>query len=242
MNELKLTAKQLKFIDEYLIDFNGSAACIRAGYSKSGSRTEGSRLLANADIKAELKRRLEEASLSPDEIKKMFSDIAKANISNYLKPVKVERSEKIVKSLKQLIEEIKTEIQFEDDYALMAALEGKELLQHEKSQKARRRQIIRYTLELKKNPKATRIVWGPSQLVEELELDVAALTKDKAEGRIKSLKNGRYGIEVDLLSADVALTNLARVHAMFVDKTEHDISDDVKKLVKVGYGKKDSGD
>jgi hypothetical protein len=45
-----LTPKQARFVAEYLIDLNASQAAIRAGYSKTGARTEGSRLLANADI------------------------------------------------------------------------------------------------------------------------------------------------------------------------------------------------
>ena len=34
MVEKKLTAKQQRFCDEYLIDMNGTQAAIRAGYSK----------------------------------------------------------------------------------------------------------------------------------------------------------------------------------------------------------------
>ena len=46
-----------------------------------------------------------------------------------------------------------------------------------------------------------------------------ALVEDKEGGRIKSIKNGKYGVEVDLLPADNALTNMARIHGLFVDKS-----------------------
>lgn len=46
----KLTPKQQRFVEEYLLDLNGTQAAIRAGYSEKGARTEAARLLANADI------------------------------------------------------------------------------------------------------------------------------------------------------------------------------------------------
>ncbi|MFA9203068.1 MAG: terminase small subunit, partial [Flavobacteriales bacterium] len=41
------TAKQQRFIDEYLIDFNATQAAIRAGYSSDTAKQQGSRLLSN---------------------------------------------------------------------------------------------------------------------------------------------------------------------------------------------------
>ncbi len=52
-----LTDRQTRFVDEYLIDLNGTQAALRAGYSPSGARQEGSRLLTNADIKALVARK-----------------------------------------------------------------------------------------------------------------------------------------------------------------------------------------
>ena len=47
----QLTAKQERFAQEYLIDLNASRAAIRAGYSKKTARSQGQRLLTNADIR-----------------------------------------------------------------------------------------------------------------------------------------------------------------------------------------------
>ena len=47
-----LTDRQKQFAVEYLIDRNGSAAAIRAGFSEKGSRVTASRLLTNPNIKA----------------------------------------------------------------------------------------------------------------------------------------------------------------------------------------------
>ena len=43
----KLTEKQQRFVDEYLIDLNATQAAIRAGYSAKTADVQGSRMLAN---------------------------------------------------------------------------------------------------------------------------------------------------------------------------------------------------
>ena len=47
----------MRFVEEYLTDFNGTKAAIRAGYSPKGARFQASRLLANVDVQAELAQR-----------------------------------------------------------------------------------------------------------------------------------------------------------------------------------------
>lgn len=51
---MALTPKQELFCLEYLKDLNATQAAIRAGYAESGARTEGARLLANADVQAQI--------------------------------------------------------------------------------------------------------------------------------------------------------------------------------------------
>lgn len=51
----KLTAKQARFKDEYLIDNNATQAAIRAGYSAKTAKSQGQRLLTNVDIAAAIK-------------------------------------------------------------------------------------------------------------------------------------------------------------------------------------------
>ncbi|MBY0138369.1 terminase small subunit [Paracoccus yeei] len=47
-----LTAKQARFVEEYLIDLNATQAAIRAGYSPRTAEQQGSRLLRNAQVAA----------------------------------------------------------------------------------------------------------------------------------------------------------------------------------------------
>jgi phage terminase small subunit len=54
---MSLTAKQLRFVEAYLLDPNGKKAAIAAGYSPKSAEVEGSRLLSNAKVAAELSAR-----------------------------------------------------------------------------------------------------------------------------------------------------------------------------------------
>jgi phage terminase small subunit len=47
---MTITAKQQKFVAEYLVDLNATQAAIRAGYSAKTAEQQGSRLLSNAKV------------------------------------------------------------------------------------------------------------------------------------------------------------------------------------------------
>ena len=67
--EKKLTAKQQRFCDEYLIDLNATQAAIRAGYSKKTAYSIGNENLKKPEIKAYIENRMaeKEASLIADQ-------------------------------------------------------------------------------------------------------------------------------------------------------------------------------
>lgn len=56
----KLTAKQQRFCDEYLIDLNATQAAIRAGYSKKTAAQTAARLLTNVKIQEYIEKRMAE--------------------------------------------------------------------------------------------------------------------------------------------------------------------------------------
>jgi len=58
----KLTAKQERFIDEYLIDLNATQAAIRAGYSESTAKDIGCQNLAKLYISEEIEKRKQKRS------------------------------------------------------------------------------------------------------------------------------------------------------------------------------------
>lgn len=59
MSDTKLTPKQQRFCDEYLVDLNATQAAIRTGYSEKTAYSQGQRLLKNVDVKAYIEQQLE---------------------------------------------------------------------------------------------------------------------------------------------------------------------------------------
>lgn len=58
----KLTPKQQRFVEEYLIDLNATQAAIRAGYSKKTAEVQGPRLLGNVRVQEAVKKAIDERS------------------------------------------------------------------------------------------------------------------------------------------------------------------------------------
>lgn len=56
----KMTAKQQRFCDEYLIDLNATQAAIRAGYSKKTAKSIGQENMTKPDLKAYIDKRMAE--------------------------------------------------------------------------------------------------------------------------------------------------------------------------------------
>ena len=54
----KLTAQQSRFVDEYLIDLNGTQAAIRAGYSAKTANVKAAQLLAKVNIQEAIQERM----------------------------------------------------------------------------------------------------------------------------------------------------------------------------------------
>ena len=52
ITDRKMTPRQQRFVDEYLLDLNATQAAIRAGYSARTAEQQGPRLLGNAGVAA----------------------------------------------------------------------------------------------------------------------------------------------------------------------------------------------
>lgn len=50
-----MTKKQQRFCEEYVIDYNGTQAAIRAGYSEKSAYSQASRMLKNAEVLARVR-------------------------------------------------------------------------------------------------------------------------------------------------------------------------------------------
>lgn len=84
-----LSAKQLRFVEEYLIDLNASQAAIRAGYSKNTATQIGCQNLTKLNIQNAIadaiKARSERVEVNQDEVLRFWAAIMRANLADYVK-------------------------------------------------------------------------------------------------------------------------------------------------------------
>lgn len=213
----KLTVKEQRFIDEYLIDFNGAAAARRAGYSENSAREIATQNLSKLHIKSEVEKRLSELAITSEQTIKLMADIARARINDYLVTRKEYRSEQIEISLKEAIKRKREELDFEREYGSMIQMDAKEAKSFGSMIKNMERDIVRMELKLKRDPKAKMLTMSEPKEVEVVELDLVKLQKDKDAGKIKSFKMGKYGPEIEFYAADSMITNIAKVHGLLKD-------------------------
>lgn len=84
---MKLTAKQMRFVDEYMVDFNATQAAIRAGYKANTAHAIGAENLRKPKIAEEIARRQKDlqrrTEISQDRVVKELARIAFADASDY---------------------------------------------------------------------------------------------------------------------------------------------------------------
>jgi phage terminase small subunit len=88
MTEPKLTAKQSKFCEEYLIDRNGTQAAIRAGYKSQSAHQVGAENLRKPYVKAYLNKLLtqqaERTKLTGDQVISELAAIASFQLTDVI--------------------------------------------------------------------------------------------------------------------------------------------------------------
>ena len=88
----KLTPKQKRFIDEYLVDLNATQAAIRAGYSAKTAYSIGIENLRKPEIQAALQKRRDKLQtkleISQEKVLQELAAIAFANGADFAKVVK----------------------------------------------------------------------------------------------------------------------------------------------------------
>lgn len=84
---MKLTAKQIRFVDEYMVDFNATQAAIRAGYSKKTAAFIGAENLKKPKIAEEIARRQKDlqrrTEVTQDRVVKELARVAFADATDY---------------------------------------------------------------------------------------------------------------------------------------------------------------
>jgi len=108
-----LTPKRARFVEEYLRDVNATQAALRAGYAESGARTEGARLLANADIQeaiavaqAERSRR---TRIDADDVLRILYDEARGIGPDTASSARIRAAELLGKNLGMFVDRLRVE-------------------------------------------------------------------------------------------------------------------------------------
>lgn len=83
MSEKRLTPKQQRFCEEYIVDFNATQAAVRAGYSKKTAYSIGQENLIKPEIQAEIqasKQKISERTAVTVEyiVEKLQANLARA--------------------------------------------------------------------------------------------------------------------------------------------------------------------
>ncbi|WP_353736191.1 terminase small subunit [Clostridium sp. ZBS14] len=84
----KMTTKQKRFCNEYLIDLNATQAAIRAGYSVDSAKVIGCENLTKPNVKSYLDRRIAKrevrTEITQDKVLNELAKIGFANIDDYV--------------------------------------------------------------------------------------------------------------------------------------------------------------
>lgn len=219
----KLTVNQKRFVEEYCKDFNARRAAIAAGYSEKTAKEQGYENLTKPHIFDKIKERLDALTLSAEELTKKTADIAKGNLADYMTTRMVEYVPRVRKSLRDIISDLEFKLILQEEFC---AEKGYTEDQYDDFQanvvQPIQDKILKYSIELKHNPNATRVVDGEPELIEQVEVDMPRLLADKERGIIKSFKYGKNGLEIELYAADAAMDRLMRVRGMFKDNLKLD--------------------
>ncbi len=86
---MSLTAKQERFVAEYLVDLNATQAAIRAGYSEKTATEQGSRLLTNVKVQEAIakgqNKTAEKLEITKDRIVEELAKIGFSNMLDYMR-------------------------------------------------------------------------------------------------------------------------------------------------------------
>lgn len=108
----KLSDKQQRFCEEYIIDLNATQAALRAGYCAKTVNPQGSQNLAKLSIQAEIQRlkdiRAKRLQISQDNVLKELSCLAFSNIKSFMD---IEDDEVYFKDLSSIPDDITAAIE-----------------------------------------------------------------------------------------------------------------------------------
>ena len=224
-----LNALQLRFVEELCVDWKKAPAARRAGYSEASAKQIANRLWKDDRIKAAVAVRAAELAMNSSEATARMSAWARSSMAELFTRELVPHAPLVERPVGQLIAELKDEVEFEQELAIRAEA----LIDDKKAQKKFRAEVakehvrrqlllIRYEMELARNPAATKWVHGPTVAREQVHLDLAKALALEAAGLIKKVTPGRYGTSVELYDAKDATDKILKLLGAYApEKFDH---------------------
>lgn len=198
-----LSSKQKEFVNQYLIDFNGTRAAERAGYSGDDNSLAVTAygLLRNPKVAEIVSQRLQESAMSADEVLKRLAEQARSEHTAYI--VTKPRLDIVQMAKDGLGELIPDAIDENGDI-----------------------DIVRLAVQGKLEQYAPYILQSGY-------VDLDAMRREGMMHLVKGIKHTQHGMQVEFYDAQKALELIGKNHALFVDKSESNVSGDV--LFRVVY-------
>ena len=226
----QLTTRQRAFVEALCSDPNMSAtkAAIVAGYRVSSAHVEGNRQLKKAKVRAALGERLKDTAPTSPELAARWDRVSRATLDDFYTKRIIEKPTRIQQPLAQAIELTERQLAFDRELAQREAeflgLTDQALsdyiasaMSHEQQQRLK---MLRWQMELERNPGATRTTDGPAEKVEVLELDLVKAQKAGVLDLARAIKPTAHGIGVELRDPDAALDKLARMAGAYEKDNE----------------------
>jgi len=230
----KLTAKQQRFVDEYLIDLNGAAAARRAGYSVKTARQIADENLSKPDIVAAIEAAQAALSartqITQEMVLRRWWDIATADPNEL---IQYRRTNCRHCHGEGFAYQWVDQAEFQKALAAAAAIENA-------TYESMPTDDGGYGFSKKADPHPDCPMCGG-----EGREDVFAHDTRQLLGAARLLYAGvkitKDGLEIKMKDQDKALENVARHLGMFKDKVEHDITDDLAAAIIAGNARVNRG-
>lgn len=217
----EFTDKEKAFIWEYITNGHNKTQAANAAFDCVDlvcAASMGYEYFRKPHIKAEIDRLISDRLMSKEEVLQRMSQRARASLSDYLHTVKRMVRPFIKVSLNVLIQRTNDKIEDQQKFIERAGIkEGSERYKQLKElEQSYKEDIIKWVIELERNPGAYVEEMGDEVTEETIEIDMIKLAQDKERGIIKSFKRDKSGeIVIELCDADGMLRDVARYHGVF---------------------------
>lgn len=221
----KLNLKQQLFIEEYLVDLNGTQAAIRAGYAPKSAATTAAKLLKTPAIKDAIKTQQEkltdEIGITQKEVLQQLINIAHSD------PNEISELRRVPCRFcygKNHLYQWRTKREFQDAYD-KAVAQDLAVLPNNKGG-------FGYTVKKDPNPKCPEC---DGYGIERLYLNDTRKLSTGAKSLLKRARITKDGLEIEIHDQMSALTNLAKHLGMFTEKIDINshVKDDVLEQLAV---------